>query len=474
NLLRARRHPNPRAHFIRLPSASPSSSPTHLHNNIGKVIVGNPNCGFDFQVEVNCDPVGITRMKVGRAQLVSSSWTLRYPPRRLWMVTSARPSLAPRIQIQPSPDDAIEQTAHELNLPYREPEAVLPVSGVVCAKLVRRLVELGCLVEVLGAPEGGRVLGCNVVKEKRSSQQSCSWTLSSSPGGLSAWFLRRCLQAQRKVGTSAGGGGNIPNPDFPTGAITGGDEFVIKVDNEWSSPTTTPLMAIIRQSHLSRLTPANPFYSVAGPNSCTPPLNTSWQGDKGRTFGVYLGSWLVIESSIVPAFYRKYPTAVDEYILSQATAADTTNAGLQQLDSSVTSPQTEQDFTHRYGVFLSFQSALRLELTVVLVRGRSELHLRASSVVNDRNVGWRTLSGQDLLEHLDWARKYGIQVCLDPHALLGSQNVALAPVGFLAGDTGIANAQTMLHYVCVLTELILRQEHKDLISIFGIVNEPLV
>ena len=78
--------------------------------------------------------------------------------------------------------------------------------------------------------------------------------------------------------------------------------------------------------------PANPFNNAARPNSWTPPLNTSWQWGKDRIYGVNLGGWLVTEPFIVPALYQRYPTAVDEYTLSQAMAADTSNGGLQQLE----------------------------------------------------------------------------------------------------------------------------------------------
>lgn len=77
--------------------------------------------------------------------------------------------------------------------------------------------------------------------------------------------------------------------------------------------------------------PANPFNNDARPNSWTPPLNTSWQWGQDRIYGVNLGGWLVTEPFIVPALYQKYATAIDEYTLSQAMAADTANGGLQQL-----------------------------------------------------------------------------------------------------------------------------------------------
>ena len=48
---------------------------------------------------------------------------------------------------------------------------------------------------------------------------------------------------------------------------------------------------------------------------------------KDRVYGVNLGGLFVLEPFISPALYQKYPTAVDEWTLSQAMAADTSSGG---------------------------------------------------------------------------------------------------------------------------------------------------
>ncbi len=78
---------------------------------------------------------------------------------------------------------------------------------------------------------------------------------------------------------------------------------------------------------------ADPYNQNAQPNSWTPPLNTSWTWGKDRISGVNLGVLFVLEPFITPAIYQRYPTAVDEFTLSQAMAADTANGGLNQLES---------------------------------------------------------------------------------------------------------------------------------------------
>ena len=41
--------------------------------------------------------------------------------------------------------------------------------------------------------------------------------------------------------------------------------------------------------------------------------------------------WFVLEPYIVPSLFQKYPTAVDEWTLSQAIANDTSSGGLQAV-----------------------------------------------------------------------------------------------------------------------------------------------
>lgn len=119
---------------------------------------------------------------------------------------------------------------------------------------------------------------------------------------------------------------------------------------------------------------------------------------------------------------------------------------------------------------------------------------------------------------LGWARKYGMRVCLDLHAVPGSQNGQsndLAPLlvqsltafysndrlqpqrsvsdhlrlpslpfndhrpsrslgvhNFLQGIMGLANAQRTLYYLRIITEFISQPQYRDVVPMFGIINEP--
>ena len=45
-------------------------------------------------------------------------------------------------------------------------------------------------------------------------------------------------------------------------------------------------------------------------------------------------------------------------------------------------------------------------------------------------------------------------------------------INFLKGVMGMANAQRTMNYIRILTEFISQPEYKDLVPIFGIMNEP--
>ena len=81
------------------------------------------------------------------------------------------------------------------------------------------------------------------------------------------------------------------------------------------------------------------------------------------------------------------------------------------------------------------------------------------------------------LKAIQWARKYGIRINLDFHALPGSQNGwnhsgRLGSVNMLNGPMGLANAQRSLDYIRIIAEFILQPQYQDVVTMFGITNEP--
>ena len=84
-----------------------------------------------------------------------------------------------------------------------------------------------------------------------------------------------------------------------------------------------------------------------------------------------------------------------------------------------------------------------------------------------------------ILRVLGWARKYGIRVKLDLHTAPGSQNSynhsgKLGAVNWMKGVMGLANAQRSLDYIRILTQFISQPEWKEVIPLWGIINEPFV
>ncbi|KAG2019610.1 exo-beta-1,3-glucanase [Coprinopsis cinerea AmutBmut pab1-1] len=209
--------------------------------------------------------------------------------------------------------------------------------------------------------------------------------------------------------------------------------------------------------------PDDPFNNDARPNSWTPPLNSSWKWGEDRIYGVNVGGLFVLEPFISPEIFQRYPGTKDEYELSEAMAADEANGGLSQLEEHYATFITEQDIAEIAGAGLNW---IRVPIGFWAVETwEGEPFLERTS--------WKYF-----LRIIKWARKYGLRVALDLHAVPGSQNGynhsgRLSQVNFLAGNMGIANAQRTLYTLRVFTEFISQPEYRDVIQVIELVNEPL-
>ncbi|KAF9030010.1 glycoside hydrolase [Hymenopellis radicata] len=80
-----------------------------------------------------------------------------------------------------------------------------------------------------------------------------------------------------------------------------------------------------------------------------------------------------------------------------------------------------------------------------------------------------------ILKALSWARKYGLRVNLDLHAIPGSRSgynhsaKGSGQVSFMCGPMGIANGA--LNYIRIITEFVSQPEYQDVVQRFGIMNE---
>ncbi|KAH8822761.1 glycoside hydrolase family 5 protein [Flagelloscypha sp. PMI_526] len=248
------------------------------------------------------------------------------------------------------------------------------------------------------------------------------------------------------------------NSGSPTGATTGGDGSTVRLENGSDFTYYNPFGGFWVHDA------SNPFADTAQPNSWTPPLNQPWDWTKNRINGVNLGGLFVLEPFITPEIFQRYPSTQDEFGLSRAMAADTANGGLSQLETHYDTFITEQDIAEIAGAGLNF---LRIPIPFWAIETwDGEPYLA--------KVSWKYI-----LRVIEWARKYGLRVSLDLHTVPGSQNGynhsgKLSSVNFLAGNMGYANAQRTLYYLRVFTEFISQPEYRNVVVLFGIVNEALL
>ncbi|KAL8277511.1 hypothetical protein RQP46_010066 [Phenoliferia psychrophenolica] len=212
-----------------------------------------------------------------------------------------------------------------------------------------------------------------------------------------------------------------------------------------------------------------PFNDSAQAQSDVPPLNQRWDYSTDMISGVNLGGWLVLEPFISPALFEPFnsptndPTAangaVDEWTLSLALGPNMSAVITEHYATFI----TEKDFAEIAAAGLNWVRIPVPYWIVEVLPGEPFL----------ANVGWTYF-----LKAIEWARKYGLRVNLDLHAVPGSQNgynhsSKLGTLNFLNGVMGIVNAQRTLNYIRTLTEFISQPQYSNVIPMFSILNEPL-
>ncbi|KAJ6608605.1 glycoside hydrolase superfamily [Mycena sp. CBHHK59/15] len=207
--------------------------------------------------------------------------------------------------------------------------------------------------------------------------------------------------------------------------------------------------------------PTDPYNNGARPQSWSPALNETFNFGTDRIRGVNLGGWLVTEP-VRPLSSSPIITVVDEWTLVQAMTADTANGGISQLEDHYKTFITEQDFMQIAAAGLNFVRIPIGYWAIEVLDGESFLP----------KTSWTYF-----LKAVEWARKYGLRINLDLHALPGSQNGwnhsgRLGSYNVLFGPMGIANAQRSLNYIRTIAEFISQPQYKDVIPMFGITNEP--
>lgn len=207
-----------------------------------------------------------------------------------------------------------------------------------------------------------------------------------------------------------------------------------------------------------------PLNDTAKAQGDQPALNQKWDYSENRMIGVNLGGWLVIEPFIVPSLFEPYvdsaTPAIDEWTLCQTLGSKAQDT----IENHYKSFITEKDFADIASAGLNW---IRLPVGSWMIE----------TLGNEPFL--EGVSFKYFLKAITWARKYGLRINLDLHAVPGSQNGwnhsgRWGTVGFLNGAMGIANAQRTLNYIRTLTEFISQPQYKNVVPMFSVLNEALV
>ncbi|KAI3479652.1 hypothetical protein L1887_58273 [Cichorium endivia] len=212
---------------------------------------------------------------------------------------------------------------------------------------------------------------------------------------------------------------------------------------------------------------SQPLNNSAQAQNYTPPLDQEFDFARNRILGVNLGGWLVTEPFIVPALYEPYENtsnpAVDEFTLSQRYLSE---GGADNLRAKMTEHYetfiTEQDFANIAAAGLNW---VRLPIGFwALETYSNEPFLEG--------VAWNYV-----LKAIQWARKYGLRINLDLHAVPGSQNAynhsgRVGFINYLQGLMGKANGQRTLDYIRQIAQFISQPEIRNVVPMFSVINEP--
>lgn len=200
----------------------------------------------------------------------------------------------------------------------------------------------------------------------------------------------------------------------------------------------------------------------AAANDKVPALSDGW-GDYSDTpaRGVNLGGWLSLEPFITPSLfnYDSKLNIIDEYTLCQHLGAKTAASTLEKHYATFVTEQTFQEI----------QAA-------GLDHVRIPYSYWAVQTYDDDPYVFRT-SWRYLLRGIEWARKYGLRVNLDLHALPGSQNGwnhsgRQGVVNWLNGTDGDLNAQRSLDVHGRLSKFFAQDRYKNIVTFYGLANEP--
>jgi glucan 1,3-beta-glucosidase len=197
-------------------------------------------------------------------------------------------------------------------------------------------------------------------------------------------------------------------------------------------------------------------------NENTPAIGTSWGSYADLPArGVNLGGWLSLEPFITPSLFN-YDSSlgiIDEWTLVSHLGTAKAKSTLEKHYATFVSEQTFADIA---AAGLDHVRIPYSYWAVVTYDGDPYVY----------RTSWRYL-----LRGIEWARKYGLRINLDLHALPGSQNGwnhsgRQGTIGWLNGTDGDLNAQRSLDIHNQLSQFFAQDRYKNIVSFYGLVNEP--
>ena len=202
---------------------------------------------------------------------------------------------------------------------------------------------------------------------------------------------------------------------------------------------------------------------TAQPNEHVPPLNQPFPYGSQPIRGVNIGGWLSIEPFIAPSLFDKYPASegiVDEWSLCQKLGRSAPSVIEQHYASFV----REEDYA---GIRDAGLDHVRIPFSYWAV----------TTYPGDPYVA--KTSWRYLLRAIEYCRKYGLRVKLDLHAVPGSQNGWAhsghqGSINWMNGTDGDLNRQRSLDIHDQLSKFFAQDRYKNVVAIYGLVNEPLM
>lgn len=197
-------------------------------------------------------------------------------------------------------------------------------------------------------------------------------------------------------------------------------------------------------------------------NQYTPTIATSWGSYATLPArGVNLGGWLSLEPFITPSLfdYDSSLGIIDEYTLVTHLGAASAKSTLEK----------------HYATFVTEQTFIDIA-AAGLDHVRIPYSYWAVTTYDSDPYVYRT-SWRYLLRGIEWARKHGLRINLDLHALPGSQNGwnhsgRQGAIGWLNGIDGTLNAQRSLDVHNQLSKFFAQDRYKNILAFYGLANEP--